>query len=280
MKKQLLVFAALVAAVTMITACDKNKDNGPDPVEMTELWMVEKLEAQDAALSTTTFAYNDNHSLALITLSDGSKTEFTYDTEGNLIKSETYKMVDGVKSVTASKSFEYDGNKIIAVQMENKQTTTLVYTLNDNGLPAEYTLILNASNPLVEDKFEYEYDSKGRMTSWSRKRYFDGAFQPPMPSEQSGNTFKYDEKNSIVHNGMLPGWYFNLYNITGGYRLFPVNNMIETNSVGGTFGGKVEYSLTYNENDYPTESGILNSAGEKIPNSTYKITYKVVEVPK
>ena len=145
--------------------------------------------------------------------------------------------------------------------------------MNSNGDMISGYAIENAADPKVEVKNTDGYDNDSELTSYTSNYYVDDVIQPAFAIS---TTYKYDKKNAIVYKNMLPLWYFRAYEICG-KKYYIVNNVTESEDLEGRT-GKTNYTYTYNDENYPVEFYTQNLTGEPLPMTTFKVTYKTVQV--
>jgi RHS repeat-associated protein len=106
------------------------------------------LNITDALNHTTTFTYNPDNSVKSVTNAEGTKAEFIYDSQGQLIQQN---LTNGAEKVT----YTYDTAGGVTVTDANGAATQLL--LNDLGLLSQL------KDPL--DRFlQFQYDANGNLT--------------------------------------------------------------------------------------------------------------------
>lgn len=243
---------ALVAAITLLTACQKESN----PSTPTNTGTLQLLKIEQDANNYSNYAYNPDGLLtSFVTVHNQviTNSSTTYDASKRPVAvtmdDETYKLV-------------YSGNKISQIDVYEQQNRTAYFTYTYTGnqiTEADYYV-----NNTIAAKAISIYNGIGDMTS--QKIYYNVG-----TSLQLANTtaYEYDAKpNPMTGNFNLSAMLLNspaVHNVTKQTISEAGGNISQTNT----------YTLNYNGQGYPTQIACKTTKpGVPDVNTISKLTYK------
>lgn len=226
---------------------------------------------------------------------------YYYDNANRLIKTEEIESEDG-KKYTSSTIFEYDSNGNLTKKKESYSgnSSTYLTTYNykkDSVFVKDFrsnseteisnidTLILNSNGSLKKILSSYENginytnyttNSAGQITKTDN--YVKTTIHN-ISESHTVDTYTYDNKNGFFSQVNVKPWFIDYDLESFSHTSNPTLNQSVTDYKDMVTGetttdiDKVEYTYTYDENDYPETISVKETNNERVENYSYKLEY-------
>lgn len=275
MKKLLCLFSVVVAS---LTSCSNNDNDTPNTASAI-LPKTSKYTDPDhpSENSTTTAVYNGNKIVSL--KDENSRTDYTYD--GNVIvKSVSYKIVDGKDVKNYEESYTYTNNKLATVTHADNFSTEYptgeykdksVYTHNADGTVKRESYDIDTTTG-VETKDSYTYVNTFVNGNLVKAVATNGTILGSSSYYSHTDLYEYDTKNNPFKN--ILG-----FNLLMQGETSSLNNIVKHTSssiygsgsdTSGPFVYKTEY--VYDANGFPTKRTSYKEDGTTV-NEINEFTY-------
>lgn len=189
-----------------------------------------------------------SHSGAISSPRTDQVSRFTYDDQKRIQTIVWQNITVGANMPISTSTFEYGENQITVTKTssdEAVETKVTVYQIRDGKVYADDADPIAIDNAGRAVRYNYVYDAKGNITSYD---YFG--------DQERNQTVEYDNANGVFRYVNMPSWFLSAYLMVMYGELNLYNNALNvwpTAYMGHDYEPRINYEMTYNSDDYPTQ---------------------------